>query len=176
MTIAWVVGAVWAVLVAIGGMIVGMKSRLTGPNALKTPSGANFYDIVRPGIAPAPAAFVFVWTVLFLLFGAGGVAMILPWIMRGVADKIDTTRLSIGTILYATILGLLYAWMPVFANNEDPKKAAFLLIAMVVLYVPLLMIAMSTSWWAGALLSPLFGWLIVALVMNSDSVNKWMSY
>jgi hypothetical protein len=47
---------------------------------------------------------------------------------------------------------------------------------MVVLYVPLLMIAMSTSWWAGALLSPLFGWLIVALVMNSDSVNKWMSY
>jgi tryptophan-rich sensory protein len=177
-TAALVIGIIWAVAVAIGGMVVGMTSRLTGDKALKTPSGQNYYDIVRPGIAPAPPAFVAIWTALFLSFGAGGVAMILPWIMRGVnkSNPQETARLSIGTVLYVVILGLLYAWMPVFAKNEQPKQAAFLLVAMLVLYVPLLFIAFATSWWASTLLAPLFGWLIVALVMNSDSVDKWLAY
>lgn len=99
-------------------MIIGMKSRLTGKDALKTESGVNYYDIVRPGIAPAPVAFVIVWTVLFVLYGAGGVATILPWIARGVDknDPLETARLSLFVTLYAAILALLYAWMPVFAN------------------------------------------------------------
>lgn len=172
------IGIVWAVAVAIGGMVVGMTSRLTGSKALKTPTGQNYYDIVRPGIAPSPPAFVIIWTALFLSFGAGGVAMILPWIMRGVSktNAQETARLSIGVSLYVIILGLLYAWMPVFANKEQPRQAAFLLIAMLVLYVPLLFISFATSWWSSALLAPLFGWLVVALVMNSDSVNKWCAY
>ena len=180
-TTALIVGAVWAVAVAVGGMVVGMTSRLTGAKALKTPSGANYYDIVRPGIAPPPPVFVVVWTLLFLLYGAGGVAMILPWIQsaQDATKKIspeETTRLSIGVVLYAAVLALLYAWMPVFANNEQPRQAGYLLIAMVVLMVPLLFIACYSSWFAATLMAPLFGWLIVALVMNAESVWRWIAY
>jgi benzodiazapine receptor len=159
-------------------MVVSMFSRLTGDKALKTPSGANYYDVVRPGIAPPPPVFAVVWTLLLLLFGAGGVAMILPWIERGVAkdDPEETARLAVGVSLYVAILAMLYAWMPVFANKEMPRGAAYLLIAMVVLMAPLLFIAGRTSWVAATLMAPLFGWLLVALVMNSESVWRWIKY
>jgi tryptophan-rich sensory protein len=176
-TLHLVIGALWAVAVAVGGMIVGLFSRLTGKNALKTRQGSNYYDIVRPSIAPVPAFFVVIWTVFFLMYGMGGVAMIAPWLTRGVGtDKVEQTRLSLCVILYVAILGLLYAWMPVFANAEKPKTAAFLLVATVILYVPLLVLSAKTSWWSAALLAPLFGWLIVALVMNAESVQKWIVY
>lgn len=37
--VPFVVGAVWAIAVAVGGILVGAFSKLTGESASKTPSG-----------------------------------------------------------------------------------------------------------------------------------------
>jgi tryptophan-rich sensory protein len=78
--VAIVVGVLWIVVVAIGGMVVGLLSKLTGTRAIKTKSGANYYDVVKPSIAPAPIVFSILWTILFVLFGAAGVGIVLPWL------------------------------------------------------------------------------------------------
>lgn len=44
------------------------------------------------------------------------------------------------------------------------------------LYAPLMFLAGSVSKWSLIFLAPLFAWLIVALVMNSESVAKWDAY
>jgi tryptophan-rich sensory protein len=175
-TMAIVVGVLWILAVMIGGLVIGLLSRLTGSKAVKTKHGYNFYDIVRPSIAPAPVAFSILWTLLFALFGAGGVAFVLPWLMNKEVSKTKQIRMILASIFYLAVLGLLYAWMPVFANRQQPKKAAYILIATLVLYAPLMFLAGSVSKWSLIFLSPLFAWLIVALVMNSESVAKWEAY
>lgn len=115
---AIVVGTLWVIAVMVGGLVIGMLSRLTGSKALKTKHGYNYYDIVRPSIAPSPAAFSVLWTILFALYGAGGVAFILPWLTNENVSRSKQVRMGLSVAFYLAVLGLLYAWMPVFANRE----------------------------------------------------------
>lgn len=174
--VAIVVGVLWIVVVAIGGMVVGLMSKLTGSKAIKTKSGSNYYDIVKPSIAPAPVVFSILWTILFLLFGAAGVGIVLPWLTGEKVDKEKTVTMSLAIVLYLVVLGLLYSWMPIFANRQQPKEAAYILVATLVLYVPMMFLAGSCNIWSLVMLAPLFGWLIVAMIMNSESVAKWNAY
>jgi tryptophan-rich sensory protein len=96
---------------------VSAFSRLTGDSSSKTKSGQNYYSIVKPPVAPAPVAFMVVWTILFLLYGMGGVAMLYPCLMCEKPTQETVTKLWMAGTLYVIVLALLYAWMPVFANR-----------------------------------------------------------
>jgi hypothetical protein len=47
----------------------------------------------------------------------GGVALVWPCLACDKVDKDVKVKIMIAGVLYIAILGLLYAWMPVFSNR-----------------------------------------------------------
>lgn len=175
---AWaVVGAMWVVIVLVASIVSGVLSKLTGKDAAKTPSGQPYYNIVKPTIAPAPVVFSVLWSALLVLFALGGALMIAPLFDSvRVRDRATLVRTSVGILLALVVFGLVVSWMPVFATQQNPLGASRITMALLVLYVPLLFVAARESWAAAAMMAPLLGWLVVGLVMNNESAQRWSAY
>lgn len=99
-----------------------------------------------------PPSYVFgiVWPILYLLLGAA-------WVLS-----------NSKTLYYLVLSLILCLWIIVFSCFKDKKSASWILLASVTMCTSVIVVSSKKS---QLLLTPLLGWLLFALLMNTMDVQ-----
>ena len=111
---------------------------------------------------PPPIVFGIMWPILFACLGAS-------WVL---ARKSKNKNIFINADIFYLILSLiLAAWIIVYSKNcLDNKKGGIYLLASA--FTALLAAFSIGTQWSKVLLTPLFGWFILATLLNVFEVEK----
>jgi len=106
-----------------------------------------------------PPAFVFgiVWPILYVLLG-------ISWVLA----MRETSNQSTKFVLYTLVSLSLAAWIFVYSCKKLKKHASWVLVLCITLILACIAIVNDKS---KLLLTPLFGWVLFAMLMNTTEVQ-----
>ena len=73
-------------------------------------------------------------------------------------------------LLFALVIALSVTWLGVYYNN-DKKPAMSVLVGILLLVVILVPVAFQLNVWSGALLCPLFMWLVLQIAVGASELS-----
>jgi len=105
-----------------------------------------------------PPSWVFsvIWPILYLMLGYS-------WLLSSQIDHV------LSLILYSLLTLSLTSWIVVYSCMQDKKNSAYIILISIILTIMCMQLGDKQS---KILLAPLFGWLIFALLMNTNEVDN----
>lgn len=169
----WRVGAAFAVLsrmkttsakILAGGIIASALAATAIVGGVITNQNKKWYrGLKKSRLNPPDAAFGPVWTALY---AAMGVSAYRIWRSPVSEDRTRALR------LWATQLGLNFAWSPLFFGAHKPATALVDLDAMMIITGKYMIAASKVDRTAAVIMLPYMGWMTLAGHLNKVVVEK----
>jgi tryptophan-rich sensory protein len=151
--------------IVTGIAAAGVFNGISGGMSQSCPVNSEDADYIAAGFQPPNEVFAVVWPILYTVLGAAAGAYV--WGLR--KDK----RAAIAAlVLLGLQMAFNFSWIDAFSCKKDTKAAMYIALAMIALTIATIVVGLRASKVGSALLTPYLTWLIFALMLNANVVDK----